>query len=285
MFERILLTGGRGFVGSRIKIPGALPCRELLSPSHGEMDITDEKSVMQYVEKYRPQAVIHSAAISDIPDCEKDPELSYQVNVLGTVHMARAAAECGAKLLFMSTDQVYTGCGGDAPLPEDAPLHPTNVYARHKVEAEQRLLDICPSAAALRLTWMFDMPVRYQVSKGMVLSAMQSLMKNAPMRLCQNDHRGMTYVREVVENIPAMLHAPGGIYNYGSETPGSTYETYKGVFCALGAENRVDELLIPVTYEGMPRNLLMDTRKAQSVGCRFSETVEGVRRMLKEYPL
>lgn len=284
MYKRILVTGGRGFVGARMILPNALPAQEILAPSHGEMDLESEKSVRDYFEKHTPDAVIHSGAISDIDECEKNPELSYRVNVEGTVRMARACAEYGAKLLFMSTDQVYSGCTGTHPLPEDTPLAPANTYARHKVEAEMRMLDICPSAAALRLTWMFDMPVRYQVSKGLILAAMQSLMKSEKMHLTDNDRRGMTYVREVVENIPAMLRAPGGIYNYGSETPGSTYDTYAKVFRALGAEHRIDELLLPV-QSAEPRNLLMDTRKAQSVGCVFSETVEGVKRALREYPL
>lgn len=283
--EKILITGKSGFVGARMALPGALPAKEILCPTHGEMDIGDYDSVMRYFDAHRPDAVVHSAAISDIGECEQDPEKSMRVNVMGTVNMAKACREVGAKLLFMSTDQVYTGCGGADPIPEDAPLAPTNVYAVHKLEAENRMLDILPDSCALRLTWMFDMPVRHQVSKGLVLNCIQALMRNEPLRLCNNDHRGMTYVREVVENIPAMLKAPGGVYNYGSETCGSTYETFCKTFEALGAAHRIEELLSSFSANGEPRNLLMDTKKAQAVGCVFSETIEGVKRLLREYPL
>lgn len=282
--ERILVTGGSGFVGGRMILPGALGEREVLCPAHAEMDITDENSVLRYFEAHIPQAVVHSAAISDIGDCENDPVFSRKVNVDGTVHIARAARRVGAKMLFMSTDQVYTGVSGMEPIPESMPLAPTNEYARQKLEAENRMLEILPDACALRLTWMFDMPVRHLVSKGLVLNCIQALMRNEKLRLCDNDRRGMTYVREVVENIPVMLRAPGGVYNYGSETPGSTYETFCKTFEALGAGDRIGELLSTFTSDS-PRNLLMDTRKAAEAGCVFSETVAGVKRLLKEYPL
>lgn len=284
MMKKILVTGRSGFVGARMAVPGALDAAAVLCPTHSEMDITDEKSVRAYFEKHQPQAVVHSAAVSDIGACEEDPVYSRLVNVVGTLNVARAAREAKAKMLFMSTDQVYTGCCGTEPIPEDAPLAPANEYARQKLEAEEGMLEILPDACALRLTWMFDMPVRYQVSKGLVLNCIQSLMRNEPLRLCNNDRRGMTYVREVVENIPAMLKAPGGVYNYGSETYGSTYETFCKTFEALGAGHRIEELLSSFTSDS-PRNLLMDTKKAQAVGCVFSETVEGVKRLLKEYPL
>ena len=282
--KKMLVTGGSGFVGSRMKIPGAMGDWQVLCPSHSAMDITDEKSVMAWFEENRPQAVVHSAAISDIGECEENPEKSYLVNVQGTLNIARACKAYGAKMLFMSTDQVYSGCTGTEPVPEDAPLEPINLYAKHKLEAEAGMLAICPDACALRLTWMFDMPVRHQVSKGLVTNCIRALMNGDKMRLCANDRRAMTYVREVVENIPVMLQAPGGIYNYGSQTFGSTYDTFMETFDALGCGHRKEELLSSFVAD-TPRNLLMDTAKATRVGCKFSETVDGVRRLLKEYPL
>jgi dTDP-4-dehydrorhamnose reductase len=246
------------------------------------MDLTSGDSVRRAILEAQPDAVIHSAAISRIDVCEKDPERSYQVNVTGAVNVAKACAAAGARLVFFSSDQVYSGCGGREPLPEDAPLSPTNVYARHKLEAEGRVLEICPDACALRLSWMYDMPHRgLYTGNNLYTAALRALCTGQPIMANPNDRRGITCVRQVVDQLPLMLQAPGGVYNYGSLTRLSAYQVYREIFALLGAGSRAEELVQP--FHGNPRNLLMDPARAEAVGVRFPETVEGFRVMLQEY--
>ena len=72
--------------------------------------------------------------------------------------MARAAAETGAKLVAFSSDQVYSGAAQEGPLPETLSLSPSNIYGQHKLEAEQRVLEVLPDAVFLRVPWMYDLP-------------------------------------------------------------------------------------------------------------------------------
>ena len=60
----------------------------------------------------------------------------------------------GAKLISFSSDQVYAGVTQPGPLPETLPLSPANTYGRHKLEAEERVLALCPEAVLLRAPWM-----------------------------------------------------------------------------------------------------------------------------------
>lgn len=145
---RVLVTGPRGFVGARIMDElgrDAIPAPSLRS--------VDEEDVLRIVDAAEPDLIIHTAAISDIPACEKDPDGSYRANVEIPVWLARTGVKC----VMFSTDQVYSGCAGEGPYPEEETA-PSNLYSRHKLEMEQRTLDINPDTVLLRATWMYDMP-------------------------------------------------------------------------------------------------------------------------------
>lgn len=82
--------------------------------------------------------------------CQQHPEESQRANVELPVWMAKAARDTGAKLISFSSDQVYAGVTQPGPLPETLPLSPANTYGQHKLEAEERVLALCPEAVLLR---------------------------------------------------------------------------------------------------------------------------------------
>ena len=83
---------------------------------------------------------------SDTGYCADHPEQAYRANVELPVWLARAAAETDAKLVAFSSDQVYAGVEQSGPLPETIPLQPANVYGQGKLEMEQQVQALCPSA-------------------------------------------------------------------------------------------------------------------------------------------
>lgn len=282
--QKLLITGPTGFVASRMAQDLRAAYR-VTAMTHSELDITDPEACRRAVAGVKPDAVLHFAAISRIDVCDKDPALARRVNVVGTQNIARACQENGAALVYASSDQVYTGLTGEAPHREDEGLSPTNVYARTKVEAEQLAASLCERFYALRLTWMFDLPVRFCASSlGVVGMCMRALLHGEPVRAAVNDHRGMTYVREVIENIPALLAAPCGVYNYGSPNFESTYAVCRRVFERFGASGRASKLLVPFEAEA-PQNLMIDDAKQRAANIRFSPTMDAVDRMFAEYRL
>lgn len=155
--KKLLITGSTGFLGSRL----ALYYKdkyELLLPTHSQLNVSREETVMAYMEQFQPDIVLHCAALSNTWYCEQHPDESHRVNVQGTVKIAKACKHIGAKLVFMSSDQVYNGTPVSGPLKEQDVFQPVNVYGRHKLEAEQRALRNNPMSVALRLTWMYDVP-------------------------------------------------------------------------------------------------------------------------------
>ena len=276
--KKIILTGAGGFVGARI----ALHMKdryELVTFSKGMLSKAEPDDIYAFVMAQKPDAIIHTAAIADIGDCEKAPEASYRANVLLTVALCRAAQDLGVKIVCYSSDQVYTGCDPkDGPYREEIPLAPANVYARHKLEAEQRGLAICPDAVMLRATWMYDLPGDGLPIRGnMVCNLLAQAAENRTERFSTTDLRGITYVRQAAELTEKALELPGGAYNFGSPNAHHMYDTAIAALHALGLP---EELAQP--DDSRPaRCLAMNPEKLRSFGLVFDDTMDGFKRCVQ----
>lgn len=110
---------------------------EAVALDRSALDLTDETAVSRRFAAERPDAVLHCAAMSRSPACERDPVQARRTNVEATAHLARVFA--GLPMVFLSTDLVFDGTR--APYREDAAPRPLSVYARGKAEAEGRVLE------------------------------------------------------------------------------------------------------------------------------------------------
>lgn len=285
--QTILVTGASGFVGSRFvrRWGGAY---NILAPSHGELDITDAASVERYFADNRPHVVLHLAAISNTWQCEQNPADSYRVNVSGVKNLARAAALCGARFVFFSSDQVYNGNLEYGLLREDMPLSPCSVYARHKLEAEQVAADESPQSVILRATWMYDAPIeRLPVHANFVENFRRMLADGTPLTFPVREYRGITWVGEVIELLPRTFTLPAGVYNFGASNTLNTYETACCYFEMLETSLKCDAMIIPDAerFPDHERNISMSNDKivqASNGDIFFNTTLDGLRIFLEK---
>lgn len=276
--KRVLLTGAGGFVGARVlhQLSGRL---ELVPAPRGLMARGQQAEIARLVAETHPDAILHTAALSDTGYCEAHPEESYRANVQLPLWLAEAAAGQGSRLVAFSSDQVYAGVARPGPLPEDIPLAPANVYGRHKLEMEQRVLDALPDAVLLRATWLYDLPgYGLPIRGNLPLNLLHAALHGQTVTFSARDFRGVTYVRQAVENLLPVLDLPGGVYNFGSENDLDMLATARRFCDAL----HIAPGLLP---GDRVRNLAMDTARAQRGGVLFDTTVEGVTRCLQEYGL
>ncbi len=155
---KLLLTGASGLVGSNVAavaqrrgfdvvavvgrhagtIPGAARIRS--------MDLTDIAAVQQFALELFPDAIVNAAAISEPSHCDADPARSQQLNVELPSTLAQLSHHLGARLVHLSSEQVFDGL--NAPYRRGDPVSPPTLYARQKVESEQRVARFAPETAA-----------------------------------------------------------------------------------------------------------------------------------------
>lgn len=282
----ILVTGASGFVGRRF-VKRWENDYHLLLPSHSELDISSEASVSAYFHAHRPDVVLHLAALSNTGYCELHPDESFEVNVLGTQRLAENAAKCAAKFIFFSSDQIYNGNWEEGPLSEDMAVAPENHYGKHKLEAEQRMMQANAEAVALRATWMYDAnSPEFPPHANFVTNFARAIAERTPLRFATREYRGITWVEEVVENLPHTFALPGGIYNYGAENHLNTYQTACSYFSMLACGLSQSDI-VQADNERYPehiRNISISGQKilrASAGAIRFNDTLKGFKRFLE----
>jgi dTDP-4-dehydrorhamnose reductase len=117
-------------------------------------DMRDEEQVLHLVHRSRPDWIVLAAAYTDVDGCEINRDLAFGVNCRGAVHVARAAKQQGARLLYLSTDYVFDGTK-TTPYTTDDPRSPRSVYGQSKADAEVQLGQILPQCCIVRTSWLF----------------------------------------------------------------------------------------------------------------------------------
>ena len=124
-----------------------------------QLDITDEKAVKETLEGIRPDAVIHCAAWTAVDAAEEggNRDAVDRINHLGTRHLAEAAKNIDAKMLYVSTDYVFDGKGTRPWEPDDTCYAPLSVYGQSKLDGEKAVAENLSRFFIVRIAWAFGL--------------------------------------------------------------------------------------------------------------------------------
>lgn len=279
---KLMMTGTTGFLGSRVAAGLAGQYQVAALPSSLLRGVLTEERIARIrdaVAAEKPDILFHTAAISDTAYARQHPEESFMANVVLPQVLAQVTADVGCKMVFCSSDQVYISCEGRGPFAETEPVAPKDAYGQHKYLAEERIADAAPDAVSLRLTWLYDFPARgLPIHGNLLLTLLGAAARHKTLSLSKTDYRGVTYVGQLIENLPKAFALPGGVYNFGSESMQSAYEIGRSWCGIMGLDL---ETIQP--FDGKPRSLCMNCDTIHAKDIFFDNSDAGVQRCLRDY--
>jgi dTDP-4-dehydrorhamnose reductase len=215
---RILITGGTGQLGRSLR--RALAAHDVRALGHAELDITEPRSVDDAVRQHGADVVVHTAALTDTARCERDPALARAINGLGAENVAKACQRASARLVAISTNEVFDGAKR-TPYAEDDRTGPLNAYAVSKLNGERLACAACADTVIVRTSWLygeggtnFVEKVRAAASAGGSLSFVTDEVATPT----STEDLGVA-IREIIDRM-----APAGIYHLANSGEASRYE-------------------------------------------------------------
>lgn len=285
--KKVLLTGANGFFASRFYTYYKTKY-EILPLAHSDLDITNENKCLEIIGNFKPEYVIHTAAIADTGLCERNPELSYEINVKGSINIAKACSLTNSKLVYLSSDQIFNGNTELGPYNENHIPTANTIYGKHKLKAEDELKGITDELWILRLTWLFGFPEKNcKVNSNILWNVVSSVLKNKKMKLPTYEFRGMTYVYNLIENFNNILNLPYGTYHTGSENDLSTYDIAFLILKELGLEQKANIYLEKDVekFKEHPRDLRISNDKLNNFDINFPKTEDSIKNCLRDFNL
>lgn len=236
---KVLLIGGTGQLGRCLqdRRPNEW---QLLAPSSRELNICDQATVQSYIEQARPQLIINAAAYNAVDQAERDPAAAMALNADAPRHLAQAAQQVGARLVYISTDYVFDGKAAQ-PYDEEAPANPINAYGQSKRAGELAVLHSQPQAIVLRTSWLYS-----EYGTNFVKTMLRLAKTGAPIHVVDDQIGAPTYAGDLAQAIIQLSNkpdVPGGIYHYAGATVLSWHRFAQYIFQTAGLAPD----LVPIT--------------------------------------
>ncbi len=221
----LLITGSNGLLGQKIVYAalahgdidvvatGRGPNRLAVTDgyAYADADITDEAALAALFETHRPDAVINTAAMTNVDACTADPAACRHINVEAVSILARLCRKHGTHLVHLSTDFVFDGTAG--PYRETDTPNPLSVYAQSKLDSEYIVLDPKVGGCVIRTIIIYGVVDDMQRSN-VVLWTKQSLEAGKTIPVITDQYRSPTLAEDLAEAcLQAALRKARGIYH------------------------------------------------------------------------
>jgi len=229
--KTILTTGGNGLLGQKLTEKILAEGRvKLVATSKGinrypvkagyeyaEMDILNPQQVKDVIDKYQPDAIIHTAAMTNVDTAEANKELCHQLNVDAVQTLLSLCEERNIQLIHLSTDFVFDGA--DGLYKEEDAVNPVSYYGKSKVLAEEILKNSNANWAILRTILVYGITNDMSRSN-IVLWAKGALEKGLPINVVNDQWRMPTLAEDLAEacllavekNAQGIYHVSGKDY-------------------------------------------------------------------------
>ena len=203
MKGKILITGSNGLLGQKLVQLFKEQDVDFIATSKGvnrnidcpqenyaEMDVTNKASIQEVFEKYRPSAIIHTAAMTNVDYCEQNPEDCRKVNVEAVESLIMESNKIGVHFQLLSTDFIFDGEKGNYK-EEDEP-NPLSVYGKSKLDAEILVKTKSKNGSIVRTIIVYGKGNNLSRSN-LILWAKSSLEQGKEINIIDDQFRAPTY--------------------------------------------------------------------------------------------
>ncbi len=239
---RVLITGGSGQLGRALTKSARTP--DVLAVGQRHIDVSNFDAVWEQVKRFEPDLIIHAGAMTDVDGCEREPERAWSINALGTQHVAAAAADANASLVYISTNFVFDG-EQDEPYHEFAQPNPLSIYGASKLAGEEAVRAICPRHYIVRTAMVFD-----EVGRNFVNTMLRLAVSRSSLTVVSDQTGNPTYAADLAKAIWALVERPAyGTFHLTNSGVASWYEWAIETFRLSNANIEVS----PISAADYPR--------------------------------
>lgn len=243
--KKIWITGAEGHIGTALLDLLEGVEYQLLPMDIEEVDITKIDEVTQFVHVNRPDVVINCAGLTDVQECENNVDEAYRVNAIGVRNVALAANEVNAKVIQISTDDVFDK-ESRIPYNEFDNVHPRTIYGKSKEAGEKILTQLLNRFVIIRSSWI------YGIGRDFVDEVLRNVGQGKTMEVPNNQYAAPTSAKELAKVIRYFIdNEEYGLYHVVCPGSCSRYEFARTILEYSGKAGELD--LYPVVIEDSAR--------------------------------
>ena len=295
--KSVLVTGANGQLGIALRnISDSFAGFDFYFTDVDSLDICDKKQISSFVKKYNINVIVNCAAYTAVDRAEDETELCMSLNRDAVRIIGEVAISVGAKVIHVSTDYVFDGCG-TRPYRENDTTNPTSVYGVSKLAGEQALLSVCSDTVIIRTAWLYYETGNNFVKTMLRLGAERDISRDVvykkgtlpePLGVVADQIGTPTYAGDLAEAIKAVLTAERfvpGIYNYSNEGVCTWYDFAVRIFELTGIKCTVSPLTTDEypTRAKRPAYSVLDKSKIKAIyGIKIPEWENSLEKCLKK---
>lgn len=207
---RILILGSTGLLGSSIL--DILNGEIILNPSHSEINLTEIKDILNYIDNSNPTHIIYLAGITKIDDAEKNPELASILNFETPKQIAKYLSFSTTRLIYASTDAIFDGYKNMYHFTENDNPNPKSIYGKTKLKGEDAVLSASSFNTSVRLINLYGWN-----QKSYVYKMINLLKAGHEFEGITDQIKNPTYIDDASNCIKFIINKNlNGIYHIGS---------------------------------------------------------------------
>lgn len=202
-----------------------------------DVDVTNMADVTAFANMSHPDVIINCAGMTDLAVCERNMEEAYRVNALGARNLGIAARKVNAKLIHISTDDVFDGTA-EHPLTEFDTVNPKTVYGKSKLAGEMFVRELVPKHMVVRSSWIYG-----NTKNNFVSYILEELLTEDTIFVPVDQVSTPTSAVDLARFIVKLVHSSEyGIYHASCEGMCSRYEFAKEIVRLSGKKVNIEPL-------------------------------------------